>query len=98
MESMKTGLKDVLGTISEDPEVAFIFITELWPDIAGIELSRRTRPARLENSCLWIEVTDSEWRQPLSTLSQTLLSRIRQVWGVGGIERIRVETRLAASS
>jgi predicted nucleic acid-binding Zn ribbon protein len=49
-----------------------------WPEIAGREIAKQSRPAYIRNNILWIHVGSSVWMHHLQSTKPQLLDKVRQ--------------------
>ncbi len=61
-----------------------------WPKLVGLDISRNTRPAHLENGVLTVYVNHPAWLYELrGALSAEILARIQKQFGTTDIKTIR---------
>ncbi len=94
MQHLATYFPSLLRKASADPEVALIFMQQLWPHLAGAELARKCSPQSLKGKTLFIRVHDPTWERELQSpqIQQLLLGRIHAFWNQRIIERIVLES------
>jgi hypothetical protein len=49
---------------------------QTWREVVGLHVARRSRPAGLNGSTLFVTVTSSAWAQELSFLSRSIVQRL----------------------
>ena len=81
---------DILRKAADDPEVALIFLKELWPQLVGAELSRKCSPHLLKKKTLIVRVADAVWEKQLQEpdFVEIILSKVNSFWERRLIERI----------
>jgi len=63
-----------------------------WTSLAGPQLSRHTRPGRLERGTLYVFVAHSTWLSELQRYGQKqLLANLQERFGPGKIKRLRLQ-------
>ena len=75
MKELNTFFPKILHDASQDPEVAIVFLRELWPQIVGPKVAGRSRPEKLTERTLVLAVLDDTWRRELENVGNP---------GVGG--------------
>ncbi len=90
MQHLASFFPALLRKASADPEVALIFLQELWPQLAGADLARKCSPQSLKKKTLIIRVHDPTWERELQSpqIQKLLLGRICAFWKRRIIERI----------
>jgi len=48
-----------------------------WPRLLGERLATACRPARFENSKLWVEILDGSWTDAVRSVGPELLEKLR---------------------
>jgi len=94
MQPLSVSLAGFMRQVASDPEATLIFLEELWPQAVGSDLSRRTRPALLQNGVLTVAVDDVSWARQLESLETALKTKVNEFWGQTVIERIRFDVCL----
>ena len=87
-------VKDILKRVFEKIEgdkdgVAPGEIMKAWPEVAGKEAARHSRPTGLKTKALRVVVDSSSWLYELSTGKKEILKRFTKEFGEGKIEDIR---------
>lgn len=69
-----------------------------WEDLVGPHIARVSRPVRIREDTLFVEVESAAWRMELSMLRPRLMRKLNAGRGKGRIERIvflQADERLA---
>lgn len=91
MLSLKSLLPTLLRQFARDEETTLVFLTELWPQVVGEALSRRTRPVALRAGKLTVAVESESWRRELERLRPGMVRSVNDCWGMKLIDRIAIE-------
>jgi predicted nucleic acid-binding Zn ribbon protein len=59
-----------------------------WPQAVGPRIARHTRPVKLQESRLVVEVEDAIWKSQLETMSGQILARLKDVAGPGNVRSL----------
>ncbi len=94
MKGLGSLLSAFLTDVVKDHEVTLIFLKELWPQIVGKELARRSCPLALQGSTLRVAVQSEVWREELCDLHRMLVQSINDFWELPLVEKIEFENRL----
>jgi predicted nucleic acid-binding Zn ribbon protein len=88
--AVKTVLSKVLKNWNISPaEVDAYEVFDLWGDIVGEKVAARSRPARIAERRLFVEVDDPIWLAQLKYMRGSILERIAGHIGKGIINDIR---------
>ncbi len=93
MKSVGSVLSHFLDRIASDEEIALIFLSELWPQIVGMDLASKSRPLALRNKRLLLTVPSEIWATELKQLRKMLVHAVNKHWNLGLIEKIDFEVR-----
>lgn len=93
MRSLRDCLPAILKSAASRPEVAIIFIREMWPQIVGGELARNSEPVQLNGRELVVRVEDPVWKAQVEALRPLMIKAVNDQWGCALIERIRIGLR-----
>jgi predicted nucleic acid-binding Zn ribbon protein len=74
--SIKKALENVLKEYNIKGDVEAHKIFYLWNDIVGEKTARHTKPARIGNSTLFVEVDDPLWLTQLRYMKIDILDKI----------------------
>lgn len=66
-------------------------IRAIWAEIAGETLAARTRPNRLHEGVLWVDVPSAAWAQELSFVRNDLCQKLANALGPGALTEIRFQ-------
>ncbi len=91
MKELNTFFPKILHDASQDPEVAIVFLRELWPQIVGPKVAGRSRPEKLTERTLVLAVLDDTWRRELEKMSGILVSAVNSFWKRRLVERIAIK-------
>lgn len=83
------GLNRVLGSLGAPAADVLASLFAQWPAIAGAELAGHSRPIRLVNRRLVVEVDDPAWAARVRLSESTLLAALAASLGDGKVETIR---------
>ena len=61
-----------------------------WEEIVGTAIARHSKPVRLRNGLLWVQVTEAAWRQELSLMRIELVAKINTAVGSDLVKEIRL--------
>ena len=61
-----------------------------WEEIVGAAIARHSKPVRLRNDLLWVQVTEAAWRQELSLMRIELVAKINAALGEDLVKEIRL--------
>jgi hypothetical protein len=67
-------------------------IFDRWPDIVGAGMAQFSRPARIEDRCLVVAVSDAAMGAELRWQVSAIVCRITELAGSCPIDRVRVVT------
>jgi len=81
MRPLGSLLGDFLRNFQDDADKTELFLRELWPDVVGPELARRTRPLALRCGRLEVGVPAAQWVRELEPFSQAIRDAVNQFWG-----------------
>lgn len=56
--------------------ITVAFLTTIWPAVVGSDMARRTRPIRLAESKLVVEVSSQLWQRELDRQRQRMLDQV----------------------
>ncbi len=87
-------VKSVLGRVLKNwnispAEVDAYQVFEVWGDIVGENVAGRSRPARIANGRLFVEVDDPLWLAQLRYMRVSIMDRIAERIGKGIIRDVR---------
>lgn len=87
-------VKDVLGRVLRNCNIRVsdfesYKIFELWPEIVGGSVAERTRPVRIVDRRLFVEVDDNLWLTQMKYLSGDIVAKIDTVLKKGTIKDVR---------
>jgi len=88
MQRLDSLLSRFLQQFQNDEEKTNIFLKELWPEVVGEQLSRRTQPIRFRKGKLWIGVAGPHWKKELEPLAESMREAVNRFWGSGLVRRI----------
>ena len=71
-------LKGVVEELSQAKKKGIAKVFAVWPRVAGRELSRHTRPARLQRGTLLINVDESAWLYQANLKKDVLLKALQK--------------------
>ena len=95
MRSIGSLLGNFLRLFQNDPEKTDLFLKELWPQIVGAQLARRTIPLRLRAGVLHIAVPAGPWKRELQPLSESILAEVNRYWGSRLVDSVNFEVQSA---
>lgn len=84
--SLDAVMSKLAGTSVSATEVIF----DRWADIVGAGLAQYSTPARLDDGCLYVSVSDSAFGSELRWMEQTIIDRITELAGTCPVDRVRV--------
>ncbi len=76
-KSLLPAVLQMLARESGDGEL----LTVVWADLVGAQIATATRPLKLSNGVLEIEVREARWARELNDRKPELLSRLQEVLG-----------------
>ncbi|UCF37786.1 MAG: DUF721 domain-containing protein [Acidobacteriota bacterium] len=91
MQRLVSCLPSILRSVSKDERTCFIFLKELWPQIVGDEVARKTRVLDLSEKRLDVGVPSEAWQMQLRSLTPVILASITRMWGCRPVERIEMK-------
>ena len=94
MQSLSGLLPSFLREFSRDPDATLAFLEELWPQVVGEQVARRTRPVALRDGRLICSVPNEHWRAQLESMRPLLVRSVNGFWGCRLIDRIEFQSRL----
>lgn len=83
----------MLRSTSTQPDVAIVFLRELWAAMVGSDVARNSEPVRLNGRTLAVEVNDPVWKTQMEALKPLMIRAVNEQWGCVLIERIRIRLR-----
>ena len=81
MRPLGSLLGDFLRNFQGDADKTELFLRELWPDVVGPQLARRTRPLALRRGRLEVGVPAAQWVRELEPFSEAIRDAVNQFWG-----------------
>ncbi len=93
MRTLNSLLGDFLQSFQDDPEKTELFLRELWPDLVGPQLARRTRPLRLRQGRLQIGVSAAQWVRELEPFSESIRDAVNRFWGTRLVSAVEFQVR-----
>ena len=75
-EDLGTIISKLVGDSEIGKKIKRYNIFNHWPEIVGIEISKKTRPEKLYKGLLYISVTSSTWANELSLMTEQLIKKI----------------------
>ncbi len=94
-EPVSRHFSHILRRTAEDPQVALIFLRQLWPQIVGKPLAPKTAPLRLEKGVLQVAIPSAAWKQQLAPMKGMISRRINESWGLKLVEKIELKIHLS---
>ncbi len=91
MKHVSLPLSGFLKTMASDPEITLLFLQELWPQVVGEELARKTCPLGLDENKLVLGVQGEAWKKELGRIRPLLIGSINRFWGMALVERIECQ-------
>lgn len=82
-------LKNVVERLSQTKEKDIFEIISVWDSVAGKSLSRHTKPARLINATLLVNVDESAWLYQANLQKDKLLKALQRKVGKQKVQRIQ---------
>ena len=70
---------------------AFARVHAAWPDVVGPAVAAATRPTRLQDGTVTIEVDGAEWATQLRYLEEQLVAVLTERVGTGVVARLRFQ-------
>lgn len=86
---VKESVNRLLGSLGSPTVDVLVTLFEQWSTVAGAELARHARPARLVHRRLIVEVDDPAWAAQLRLRESELLVRLGELLGHGKVQSIR---------
>lgn len=83
------GLNRLLGSLGAPPAGVLAALFEHWPQVAGEDLAEHSRPVRLVNRRLVVEVDDPARAAQLRFEEAALLARLAACLGEGRVQFVR---------
>ena len=87
--SIKQTIENVLKDYDIKVDVDAYRIFQLWDDIVGDKTARHTKPARVGDGILYIEVDDPLWLTQLRYMKIDILEKIDRTIKKGALKDIR---------
>lgn len=87
-------LSEILSEMLNNPEVARVFLRELWPQMVGAELAGKIQPEGLTRGTLGVSAVDPEWEKAIREMLPLLKQSVNSFWNYPLVERIVVRRRL----
>ena len=86
-------LKDILPDLyrqeksmtAEDEEE---LVRTYWPSVVGPQIARRTRPVRILNGRLIVDIEGQEWRRQLAPMGRSIARRLNGAVGKDALEDV----------
>ncbi len=86
------GLNRLLGALGAPPPDVLRVLFEHWDDIVGTELAEHTRPVRVVNRRLVVQVDDPAWAARMRWSQDALLASLADRVGEGRVRQIHLRT------
>jgi predicted nucleic acid-binding Zn ribbon protein len=91
--SIKTTLENVLKDYNIKGDIEAHKIFYLWDDIVGEKTARHTKPARIGNNILFVEVDDPIWLTQLRYMKIDILEKIEKKVNKGVLKDLKFYLR-----
>jgi len=89
---MSSGVDKVLKSMGLSQSAWAANLAEAWPEIAGKQVAKHTRPGSLQGATLTVYVDSSVWLNELQRYGlNALLKNVQAYAGVGKVRRIRLQ-------
>jgi len=89
MENIKLILENIFKKQKLNSVSTCSRIIEIWQDAVGPRIARHSRPKRLQNKTLWVDVDSSVWMQQLYFMEEKIKAKLNQIIGPSIINKIR---------
>ncbi len=91
MRDVGTLLSGFLERISQDEELSYIFLSELWPQLVGEQVARHARPESLRQGRLTLNASSRSWQRELAPLADGIARAVNRRWNAKLVERIEIK-------
>ncbi len=88
MRRLGDSLHDVARSLGMPEPDGLSRIMAVWSELVGEAVARHTRPARLRDQVLTVEVDGGEWVTQLRYLESSMVSAITERVGPGLVDRV----------
>ena len=89
-EPISSIIRRVLSKSGLDQGIKKAEIFGMWPDIVGKKIASRAEVVAIEQGILFIQVSDSSWRNELSLMSGAIIAKINEAFGEERVSRIHL--------
>ena len=89
MKHIAKSLKESLKKAGLYQGVKNIKVLELWPKVVGEKIANKTEANDIKNGTLFVEVSNSTWRQELLFKHQDIIKELNNRLGKNTIQEIR---------
>lgn len=76
IEKAETVLEDLIRRYGMESKLQETRLSHVWPQVVGPAIAAVTRPVRIENGILWVQVRSSSWVQELTFRRHYILERL----------------------
>lgn len=83
-------LDAVMAKLAGTSVTATEVIFDRWSEIVGSGLAQYSKPARLDDGCLFIAVEEAAFGSELRWMERTIIDRVTELAGSCPIDRVRV--------
>jgi predicted nucleic acid-binding Zn ribbon protein len=82
---------DALGLLADElaPETLLAEVQRAWPQVVGPSIAAQAHPTAERGGVLTVTCSASVWAQELDLMSTSIIERLNEVLGSGGISRLR---------
>lgn len=85
MEQLFTAIPSIVKSLEPNKDVTEAMVFAAWNQVAGEQISAKTKPQVFNNKRLVVAVEDETWRQNLVALSAQMIAKLNRSLGDGTV-------------
>lgn len=85
MEQLFAAIPSIVRSLEPNKDVADAVVFAAWNQVAGKQISSRTKPFAFNNKRLVVEVKDETWQQNLEALASQMIAKLNKSLGDGTV-------------
>ncbi len=78
MQHLGKSIKDLLNQTGLDKGIAQQNAIEIWPEIVGSKISKKTEPTEIEHGIMVVKTETPAWRQELQFQKKEIINAINK--------------------
>lgn len=86
-------LKDVVSGLEQPEDENILVLRQAWPEIAGAQIAKHSRPESLQNFVLRVDIDHPGWLPELERLKKVLLQKLQSNYRELRIRQLHLSLR-----